>query len=221
MSRCCPIAVDRGGARLRLVRACAGSLTLKLADSLTVQSIVSREHGRLFGIRVKDQNSLVINLPTTLLRDNETTLTVIYTGRLEPQAPERETIGVQQRSGQDETPMQMMPEASTLYSSRSFWYPQAPVSDYATATLRITVPAGLDCVASGDLQPGFPMLLPAKDPSQNRKMYLFEATRPLRYLAMIVSRFARRNRHDRLSDRQAEHQHRARRHVLPQPEPLD
>jgi hypothetical protein len=182
-----------GRARLRLkVRSYAlGSLTLKLADSLTVQSIVSREYGRLFGIRVKDQNSLVINLPTTLLRDRETTLTVIYTGRLEPQAPERETIGVDQRPGQDELPMQMLPEPSTLYSSRSFWYPQAPISDYATATMRITVPAALDCVASGDLQPGFPVLLPSKDPAQNRKLYLFEATRPLRYLAVIVSRFAR------------------------------
>jgi hypothetical protein len=182
-----------GRARLRLkVRAYAlGSLTLKLADSLAVQSIVSREYGRLFGIRVKDQNSLVINLATTLVRDMETTLTVIYAGRLEPQAPERETIGMEQRPGQDEVPMQMMPEASTLYSSRSFWYPQAPVSDYATATLRITVPDTLDCVASGDLQPGFPLLLAAKDPAQNRKLYLFEAARPLRYLAMIVSRFAR------------------------------
>jgi hypothetical protein len=183
-----------GRARLRFkVRSDAlSSMTLKLADSLAVQSIVSRERGRLFGIRVKDQNSLVINLPTTLSRDQEMTLTVIYTGRLDPQAPERETVAMAQgRSGQEELPMQMMPETSTLYSSRSFWYPQAPVSDYATATLRITIPASLDCVASGDLQPGFPLLLPAKEPAQNRKLYLFEATRPLRYLALIVSRFAR------------------------------
>src|SRR6185503_15670327 len=48
-----------GRARLRLkIRSfVVGSLTLRLADALTVQSIVSYEHGRLFGIRVKNQNT--------------------------------------------------------------------------------------------------------------------------------------------------------------------
>ena len=85
----------------------------------------------------------------------------------------------------------MVAEPSFLYSNRSFWYPQAPVSDYATATIRISVPASLDCVASGELQPGFPGILAGKDPSQNRKVYVFRASQPLRYLAFIVSRFSR------------------------------
>ena len=83
-----------GRARVRLkVRSYVlGSLTLRLADALVVQSIVSYEHGRLFGIRVKNQNTLVVNLPTALARDSVLTLTIAYSGRLEPQAPERETI---------------------------------------------------------------------------------------------------------------------------------
>jgi hypothetical protein len=156
-----------------------------------VQSIVSREYGRLFGIRVKDQNSIVVNLPTTVARDRQITLTINYAGRLEPQSADRETIAPQGRTGQpDDIPM-LMAEANTLYSSRSFWYPQAPVSDYATAKLRITVPATLDCVASGELDPGYPLLLPGRDPTQNRKLYVFTASQPLRYLAVIVSRFVR------------------------------
>src|SRR6266511_1647080 len=73
-----------GRARLRLkVRAYAiGTLTLKLADTLTVQSIVSYELGRLFAVRVKNQNTVVVNLPTTLTRDAQLTLTVTYSGRL-------------------------------------------------------------------------------------------------------------------------------------------
>ncbi|HEY4868542.1 MAG TPA: M1 family aminopeptidase, partial [Candidatus Dormibacteraeota bacterium] len=82
-------------------------------------------------------------------------------------------------------------EPSFLYSSRSYWYPQGAMSDYATATLRVSVPAALDCVASGELAAGSPTLEPAKDPAQSRKRYVFRATQPLRYLALIVSRFVR------------------------------
>src|SRR6185503_20112370 len=103
-----------------------GSLTLRLADPLNVQSIVSYEHGRLFGIRVKNQNTLVVNLPPALARDSLLTLTIAYAGRLEPQAPERETIAPfeGQRPGSDDQPMMLQPEPSFLYSSRSYWYPQ-------------------------------------------------------------------------------------------------
>ena len=182
-----------GRARLRIkVRAyMLGTLTLKLADPLVVQSISSTEYGRLFGIRVKNQNSIVINLPVAAPRDKELTLTVVYAGRLEPQTPDRETLELEQRGMQEDASMLVAAEPSVLYSNRSFWYPQAPVSDYATASLRITIPANLDCVASGELEPGFPIIVPGKDSSQNRKMYAFTATKPLRYLAVIVSRFQR------------------------------
>jgi hypothetical protein len=181
-----------GRVRMRLkVRSLAlGTITMRLAESLVVQSIVSYEHGRLFGIRVKNQNTIVVNLPTTLARDAELTLTVAYAGRLESQTPDRETIALGQGRAQDDASL-ILAEPSFLYSNRSFWYPQAPVSDYATATIRISVPAALDCVASGELQPGFPGILANKDASQNRKVYLFKASQPLRYLAFIVSRFAR------------------------------
>ena len=183
-----------GLARIHLkVRAyMIGTLTLRLADPLVVQSIVSYEYGRLFSIRVKHQNTIVINLPTALPRDTNLTLTIAYAGRLEPQAADRETIGVEQgRAAGDDLPTLMAAEASFLYSSRSYWYPQAPVSDYATARIRLSVPAALECVASGELEPGFPRIVAAKDPAQNRKLYLFTAAQPLRYLAFIMSRFAR------------------------------
>jgi hypothetical protein len=168
-----------------------GTLSIRLADSLTVQSIVSYEHGRLFGLRVKGQNLLVVNLPTTLGRDAEVRLTITYAGRLEAQSADRETLAFdpQQRQS-DDLPM-VSAEPSFLYSSRSYWYPQAPVTDYATSTIRLTVPGTLDCVASGELQPGYPALVPGKDPAQNRKLYVFVSAQPLRYLAFMVSRFTR------------------------------
>ena len=93
--------------------------------------------------------------------------------------------------GSDDVQMMLQAEPSFLYSSRSYWYPQAPVSDYATARIRISVPSGVECVASGELEPGFPALVAGKDPSQNRKLYVFNAAQPLRYLAFILSRFSR------------------------------
>ena len=181
-----------GRARLRLkVRAqLLGTLTLRLADSLTVKSIVSNEYGRLFGIRVKNQNTLVVNLPTLIARDSPLTITIDYGGRLPPQTPDRETLTLEQGRG-DDVPIQLTPEASFLYSNRSYWYPQAQVSDYATARIQLTVPSSIECVASGQLEPGFPGLLAGKDPSQNRKVYVFSASQPVRYLSFVLSRFNR------------------------------
>lgn len=170
------------------------SLTIRLADPLVVQSIVSDRFGRLFGIRVRDQNSFVINLPTTLMQDSRLTLVMDYAGRLEPQAPDSETLG---QIGRPDTPTQpddeglMTPERSFLYSNRSYWYPQNGVSDYATATIRLTVPAAFECVASGELSPGFPVLLPAENTEPARKVYQFAATEPARYLSFVISRFVR------------------------------
>ncbi len=173
------------------------AISLHLADPLVVQSIVSDQFGRLFGIRVKNQNTLVVNLPSLVPRDTLLGLTIVYAGRLAPQVADREAVAPG-GPAQDSAPVRVgtdfagMPaEPSFLYSSRSYWYPQGAMSDYATATLRISVPAALDCVASGELAVGSPTLEPAKDPAQSRKRYVFRATQPLRYLALIVSRFVR------------------------------
>jgi hypothetical protein len=184
-----------GRAQIRLkVRAFVlGTLTFRLADPLVVQSIVSYQFGRLFGIRVKNQNTLVVNLPTPLGRDSELNLTITYAGRLEAQTPDREALALLEPGQQAPNDLTMMiaSEPSYLYSSRSLWYPQAAVTDYATARLRISVPPAIDCVASGELEPGFPGILAGKEPAQNRKIYVFTAAQPLRYLAFIMSRFSR------------------------------
>lgn len=181
-----------GFAILRLqVRAAAGvsTLMLRLADPLAVQSISSREYGRLFGIRIKDQNMIAVSLPTTVSKDRQITLAINYAGRLAPQTPDRETIQAGQPIG-DDLPT-MTAEKSYLYSNRSYWYPQGPVGDYATAKIRLTIPAAFDGVASGQLDAGFPVVLDAKDAIAARKLYVFTASRPVRYLSFVISRFVR------------------------------
>jgi hypothetical protein len=174
------------------VRATAtASITMRLADSLVVQSIISKEFGRLFGVRVKNQNSLVINLPAAVLRDTPLSVTIAYAGRLEPQVTDRETLAVQ---GEVSLPdIALTAEPSILYSNRTYWYPQSMVSDFATATLRLNVPANIQCVASGDPDPSSPAVVPGppgRDAPQGRQVYTFTAAQPLRYLAFVMSRFA-------------------------------
>jgi hypothetical protein len=181
-----------GRARLRIrVRSpLLGTVTLRLADSLVVRSIAAEQFGRLFAVRVRNQNSIVLNLPTAVPRDTILTFTIAYGGRLEPQGPDRETIAPQTRGSQMQEEVSLIaPEPSYLYSNRSFWYPQSAVTDYATATLRITIPQQYDCVASGDLAPGSPTIADGKPTP--RKIYVFTATQPLRYLAFVISRFTR------------------------------
>jgi hypothetical protein len=190
-----------GRARVQLrVRAPAiASLTLRLADSLAVQSIVSAQFGRLFAVRIRNQSSIIVNLPSSVLRDEELLLTVVYAGRLEPQREDPEAVALLGQTrpapapGPDDSAalVQLQLERSFLYSSRSYWYPQGTVTGYATASIRVTVPAGFDCVASGELDAGFPMVAPGRDGSPAQKVYLFTTGTPLRYLAFMVSRFVR------------------------------
>ena len=185
-----------GVAKLRVrILSPQARLTLALADSLAVQSITSEQFGRLLPLRVTGRSRVILNLPATLLPGADDTLTIAYRGRLAPQPPEQETVS----SGQ--APQSGLPpdgsvdvdfpaaEPSFLYSSASAWYPQAPITDYATATLNISVPSSYSCVASGSPTADSPARIAGDGRPQSGKRYTFVAARPLRYLSFVVSRF--------------------------------
>jgi Peptidase family M1 domain len=177
--------------RLKTKAPVANQITLRLANSLSVQSVTSDEFGRLFSLKAANQNAVLVNLPASVLRDTEMTLNVIYSGRITPQSPDRETLAFEQQGAFDDESPFPRAEPSQLYSSRTYWYPQSTVSDYATATIRVTVPSLFTCVATGELIPDSPTLLPAGDGFPARRVYEFAAVQPARYLAFLVSRFTR------------------------------
>ena len=116
-------------------------------------------------------------------------------GRLEPQSPDREahwccSSPARQRRRDEPIDHSRRSRAISTATAAS-GIRRRTVTDYATARIRITVPSSLECVASGELEAGFPALLTDKDPARNRKIYVFTATQPVRYLAFIVSRFSR------------------------------
>jgi hypothetical protein len=169
----------------------ANALKIRLADSLGVQSIVSPELGRLLSVRVRKQNTVVINLPTTVIRGYRLELIVAYSGTLEPQEIDRETVAVSAPQSQDrlleeeELPL----EESYLFSSRSYWYAQALTLGYAPARISVTVPEPWSAVASGEFESLTSPPGPAPR-SQRLRQFSFVARQPVRYLTFLVGRFA-------------------------------
>jgi hypothetical protein len=166
--------------KVKILGRSVSTLTLRLADSLQVRSVSSPEFGRLLYMRVVDQSVLIVNLPGVVVEGSEFWVAVTYAGRVQPQRLEREIVAVGQQEIRD-TGIPVEPHY--LYSHRSYWYPQALVSDYASATLRIAVPANMDVVATG--QP----TAPPTAPERGRRVFTFEAAEPVRYLACVISRF--------------------------------
>ena len=179
--------------RLRIKSFALGAITLRLAEEFTVQSITSNELGRLMFLRVRNQNSVVVNLPSPVSRDVLLTLNVAYAGRIQSQTIDQEglTIDGQERGPQREDLPYIPPEPNWLFSNRSAWYPQNQVSDYATATIRFGVPAEYAVVASGVHASGSPTRALGSTVTLPRATYVYTAGDPVRYLGVVVSKFYR------------------------------
>jgi hypothetical protein len=174
--------------RFRVRSGAMTTMTLKLAEALTVRGVYAPGAGRLLHLRVVNQNNLIVNLPNPLFRDNEFTLSVVYSGRLEPSEMDREAIELGQNQ-QEQREITTIPlEPRFIYSNNSYWYPQSTVSDYALATVRITVPNEYDVVASG-MPSGAPRPATPASGGRQQKTFLFQNDRPVRYLSCVISRF--------------------------------
>ena len=165
------------------------TLTLRLADPLVVRSVTSPDFGRLLHLRIVGQNSILISFPAGIPSDTNLELTIVYGGRLQPQPLDREAVELQEGPAQLREDIVMPLEPRFVYSNRSYWYPQSTVTDYATATLTVTVPGEFDVVASGTPRGGPSSVEPAGAGQRPRKQYVFDTTRPARYLACVISRF--------------------------------
>ena len=163
------------------------SFSLRLADDLTVRSVTSNEFGPLLFFRMNGQNSLVVNLPSEIPGGTEFTVTVAYEGDLAAQELDENWIGRQRLYFESDEALFGLGEPRYVYSNRSYWYPQGLVSDFATATLDLSVPAGWGIVASGVPSSTNPPVSGAPDGEPRR--FSFAALQPARYLSAVISRF--------------------------------
>jgi hypothetical protein len=158
------------------------TLTLRLSDALTVAAVSSSVSGAVGFVRLKNQQALQIRLPRPLTPESSLTLTLRFSGTVQSQPLEGTPAEGDPAGPQTE------PDPHLLLSSASDWYPQNLVIDYATATLRITVPEGYRCLATGELDASGPA--PATDADgRAATTFVFHGNRPLRYLALLVGRF--------------------------------
>jgi hypothetical protein len=130
---------------------------------------------------------VLVGFPATIVTDTDIDLVITYSGRLPPQGVDREAVRFdQERVQEDVVLLQIDPQF--LYSNRSYWYPQSPVTGYATGRLTITIPAEYEVVASGTLQ-GPATVVPSAPGLRGRRTFVFDAARPTRYFACLISRF--------------------------------
>jgi hypothetical protein len=181
-----------GETRIRLRTRVPGArtLTIRLADQLVVQSVSSDVHGRLVHLRIRNQDRLIVNLPSTASPKDELALTIRYAGRLPPAGIDRENLGAaQDPTAQGLLPSALVqPEPAWVYTSRSYWYPQAPVSNFASATIRIDVPEPLGAACSGAPAAGMPLTVRDRQ-GHPRRRFVYATRRPARYLACVIARF--------------------------------
>jgi len=175
---------------LRVTAPAVSSVTFRLDEDLVVRSVSSPAFGRLMFLRVVGQNNVIVNLPSFVTADTELEFTVVYGGRLPSQALEREAIFVDQDPQEPPLVEMAIPaEPHYVYSNRSHWHPRSLVNDYATATLRITLPEEYQCVGTGLQAVGSPIHLPQTDDRRASTIYVYIAGEPVRYLTVVISRF--------------------------------
>ena len=176
-----------------------------------MHSVVSDEFGRLFSLRVTNQNTMLVNLPASLLAGHRADAD----GRL--QRPARAAAarpGERSRSAAATGP-QRSPPGDAIVSARraelSVQQPELLVSAGADHRLRDGDASGspcrprFSCVATGELASGSPTLVAGQRcPASAQKVYPFTAARPVRYLAFLVSRFCRAAQMDRRLQRRAD-----------------
>ena len=164
------------------------SLTLRLSDDLDIHSVLSDRFGPLLFFRLPERNNFVVSLPPgSTPVGTEFVLDVQYSGLLRPQGLDENWLGRQQIIIDATVPFGFQ-EPRYIYSNNSYWYPQAPVSDYATATLDLSVPSGYAIVASGAPDEAAPAA--ADEPDDDWQSFRFVTLQPARYLSAVISRFA-------------------------------
>ncbi len=185
----------RARLRLRVTANAISSLTLRLAEDLTVRSVYSAELGRLLALRVPQPEQR--HRQPERLRD----------ARDRPQ-PDRHVLQAgwsPRRRSTRRRPLNARPSSRCATRRRPFresracctptltyWYPQGSSGGYATASMHLTVPEPCAVVASGQLAAGVTRRgARAGAAAAPASVFAFEARQPVRYLACLITRLIR------------------------------
>ena len=147
-----------------------------------MQSIVSDRFGRLFGIRVRNQNTILINLPARSCATTTLRLTITYAGRLEPQ---RRRCRSRRTAGQAPSAAEMTPIAAAR-TQLPVQLPELLVSTGNRHGLCDRTASDWPFLPAFDVRcertasdAGFPTFFRARNLSRARKLYIFTSSQPL------------------------------------------
>ena len=169
------------------------SLTLRLADDLDVHSVVSNELGPLLFFRMRGRDNVVVSLPSGVPPVGaEFTIEMEYSGLLEAQELDENWMG-RRGFGLDSVGVPALFGIGArryIYSNSIHWYPRAGTSDYATATMDLTVPADYGVIASGEpTDDSPPVSTPPRNAATGTRRYRYVTLQPARYLSCVISEF--------------------------------
>ena len=177
----------QGRARLAIrVRSTSlSNVFLRLDEALTVTGVTSVEYGRLLYLRVRGQNNVLVNLPRLLPQDSDLTLVVTYAGRIPSQDLDVDAVSSaatrRSRVHRPRSPSRRFCSATARSGIRRIRFPTTRPRRCASPC-----PSGWTCVASGQPVPAS-SAVSLRDILRDGKLFEFQASEPLRYLALVVA----------------------------------
>lgn len=165
------------------------TIVLRLADTLHVTSASSPTLGPLMALRASSgSGSILVGLPRALDADDVATFDIQFQGRLPPQSLDDDTPAVELKI---DVPDVIGVVPRYLYSNSLAWYPQPETGRHATGTMRVTLPASFNVVATGR-RTSTTMSTFGEDPvgtaARPSRTVTFDASQPVRYLAFLAAR---------------------------------
>jgi hypothetical protein len=165
---------------------------LNLNPTFEILRISDDEHNSLFYTQDKLRSDLYIYFMRPVARNEKRSIEIFYRGVMEP--PEL-IIDVGPKTQVNQTTLTFISPPkfdSYLYSKSALWYPAPNDGDYFTSNLKVVVPAKYSVVSNGKLVDQFAEK--ARDNGQEvdeslRSAYVFQTSKPVKYLAFVVGRF--------------------------------
>lgn len=159
------------------IRGSMTSFRFQLDDDLQVRSVRSAEGGRHLFFRVRGQNSVLVSMGSLAGKVGRLNLTIDYIGRLPAGTVDSEILQGSTFTTEDAATFFIDP--AFIYSRRRSFYPQFGSDDYATSTLKVTVPAEWTVVSGGAR---------SETVEPTTRTVTHEQTREGKYLAFLVAR---------------------------------
>ncbi len=165
------------------------SLRFNLHPALDILRIQDQGGRSLFFTQDKTRGLLYVFLLDALPKGGEAWIEVLYRGVLNPPAPTADDLTAGQAGGA--AAMGGPAYETLLYSQSAYWYPSPPEDDFFQASLRVVVPPGYTCVASGlETEKGIVDNLGRVTALEKvgHPYFGFRSREPLRYLSFLVGR---------------------------------